>query len=120
MKFSELKGKTLTKIEVLDDERIVFTTDDGKAFASYHMQDCCESVGIHETRGNIDDVLGSPILEANEACDSEANKPGEYAESWTWTTQRLRTEKGELVFVWLGESNGYYGETPYFDFTHAQ
>ena len=117
MEFSELKGKTLKNVEVLDDERIVFTADDGSVYSSYHMQDCCESVGIHETVGELQSVIGSPILEADETCDSESNPP-ENADSFTWTTQRLVTANGELKFVWLGESNGYYGETPYFGLSH--
>jgi len=116
MDFSELTGKTLQNIEVLE-ERIVFTLNDGTSYASYHMQECCESVVISEVIGDPKTVLGSPIFEAEQLEDSESNPPV-YPDHWTWTKQRLRAATGEVAFIWLGESNGYYGETPYFGLTH--
>ena len=118
MEFSELTGKTLVKIETTDYERIIFVDDTDTAYASCHQQDCCESVSVQEVIGNLDDVLNSPILEASETFDT-TEKPPEHPDSWTRTYQRLRTAKGEVTFHWLGESNGYYSETPYFGFTHA-
>lgn len=117
MDFSALVGKTLAKIDVLDGERIIFTEDNGTVYASYHMQACCESVGIDRTEGVVENAIGSTIIEAEETQDSEIDPP-EYPDSWTWTRQRIRTAKGEVTFVWLGESKGYYGETPYFGLSH--
>lgn len=117
MSFEDLAGKVLTRIEEGND-RITFFVDDGTAYTGYHMPDCCESVTFQETRGDIDDSLGSPILEAEEIWDSKSNPP-EHPESFTWTFWRLRTAKGEVTFVWLGESNGYHGETPNFNRTHG-
>lgn len=116
MEFAELVGKTLTKIEVLD-ERIVLTGNDGNVYASYHMQDCCESVGIEAVIGEPDSVLNSPILEAVEE-SGQFGEPPQYPDSWTRTTQKIRTANGVVVFSWMGESNGWHGETPYFSLTH--
>jgi len=117
MEFSDMVGKTLESVEV-GDERIVFNFSDGTAAESYHSQDCCESVSIQSQDGDIKNIIGSPILIAHETCDSD--NPPESCDSFTWTHQTIRTEKGEVTFHWLGESNGYYGETPYFEITHGK
>lgn len=120
MNFSGMVGKVLKSVEQ-GDERIMFNFDDGTACTSYHSQDCCESVDVYDVVGDIANIIGSPILEAEEICEDDGEpKPREWAESWTWTRQRIRTERGEVTFVWLGESNGYYGETPYFQITHGE
>ncbi len=113
MSIEDLVGKTIDRVEVTS-ERLVFRCGpNGLEYSSYHMQDCCESVYISRIEGNLSNILDSPITEAEETYDSE-NDPPEHPDSWTWTRQRIKTKKGEVVFVWLGESNGYYGETPYF------
>jgi len=121
MNFSNMIGKTLESIEngTAGSERIVFNFTDGTACESYHSIDCCESVSVDRVDGDIANIIGQPIVEADENIDSE-NKPSEWCESWTWTRQRIRTASGEVTFVWLGESNGYYGETPYFQITHGK
>lgn len=118
MKFNSLKGKTLTAVERPYEDSVVFHSDNGFVYESAHYVDCCESVRVEKVIGDIENIIGSPILEAEETTDCEKDPP-EYAESWTRTFQRLKTEKGEVTFVWLGESNGYYGETPHFGLTHA-
>lgn len=123
MNLSYIVGKTIKSVENADSgsERVVFNFTDGTACESYHSPDCCESVELHEVYGNVSDIIGQPILEADSDQDNEGEpKPSEYADSWTWTRQRIRTAVGEVTFEWLGESNGYYGETPYFRITHGE
>lgn len=122
MEFNEMVGKTLESIEGGDigSERITFNFADGTAAASYHSQDCCESVKVTGVLGDIENIIGAPIIAASEVCESEGEPKPEYPDSWTWTRQRIQTEKGEALFTWLGESNGYYGETPYFQITHGR
>lgn len=122
MNFSYMIGKTLESIEGgSGDERITFYFTDGTACVSYHSQDCCESVSVDRIEGDTTNVIGSPIVEAEESHDSEPVPGVEYqSESHTWTRQRIRTAGGEVTFHWLGESNGYYGETPYFQITHGK
>lgn len=109
-----LKGLTLRAIEVLDDQ-LAFVTVDGRQFLMYHQQDCCESVSIEEIIGDLDDLIGTPILEAEEACSSNETPPGiegpEWSESYTWTFYKLGTIKGFVTLRWYGSSNGYYGES---------
>ena len=73
----------------------------------YHEQDCCESVGVEEIEGEINDIIGSPILVAEERTEDGYNIPeGEGDGMWTFYT--LRTVKASVTIRWYGESNGYY------------
>jgi hypothetical protein len=111
MEVSELLGKTLTKIEVNEDkDEILFHTSE-KVYKMYHRQDCCEGVGIEDIEGNLDDLIDSPILQADESTNSEDNKPNEWSDSWTWTFYKFATIKGYVTIRWLGESSGYYSES---------
>jgi hypothetical protein len=113
--FSDLLGKTLTKVEVRDDdERIDFYCSDGSEYQMFHMQDCCESVYIEDINGDFDDLIGEPILVAEEVTNEDRPpKSGEYYtdESYTWTFYRLATNKGYVNIRWYGASNGYYSES---------
>jgi hypothetical protein len=108
--FSALLGKVLAKIEGgVGDDDMVFETTEGARFALYHAQDCCESVSIAEIIGDLSDLVGEPLLEAEEVSSDDAPAP-EHSESYTWTFYKLGTRKGSVTLRWLGESNGCYSE----------
>jgi hypothetical protein len=104
-----LKGKTLSKVDG-DDYELVFETTDGERYRMYHEQDCCESVSIESIVGDLQDLVGSEILIAEEV-DGESPADFEAYESYTWTFYKFATRKGYVDIRWLGQSNGYYSES---------
>jgi len=113
---TELIGKTLINIDVdMEKDEIIFTCDNGDMYKMYHQQDCCESVVIDDINGDINDLIGSPILIAEELTFLDENpdnveKP-EYQDSFTCTFYKLATIKGFVDIRWYGDSNGYYSES---------
>lgn len=115
---SVLMGKTLKNIDKAHDE-IIFETVDGEKYAMFHKQDCCESVTIDDICGELEDLIGTPILQAEESSSRDetpegvpAKPKGEYDDdSVTWTFYRFATIKGSVVVRWYGTSNGYYSES---------
>ncbi|MPS73983.1 MAG: hypothetical protein E2590_12685 [Chryseobacterium sp.] len=114
-KIEDLKGKILTQI-INNGDELILQCIDGTAYKMYHQQDCCEYVRIEDINGDLDDLIGSPILIAEENCNSD-EIPDHPAsdESFQWTFYRLATKKGFVVIRWLGESNGYYSESVDFE-----
>ncbi len=111
--FSILKGLTITSIEDLeeDSELVVFKTSEGRRFEMYHSQDCCERVSIEDVCGDVNDLLNSPILLAEEETSDEdpIDVDKEYHDDlYCWTFYKLSTFKGDVTIRWYGESNGYY------------
>ena len=76
-----------------------------------HHQDCCEHVYIEDICGDLNDLVGSPLLEAEEVSDYDAGPLVEYEESHTWTFYKFATRKGFVTVRWYGSSNGYYSES---------
>ena len=107
----ELLGHTMKSV-VAGDDTMTFIRDDGKVFQFYHGQDCCESVRIEDLNGHLDDLVGHPLLVAEEVDNLEGFVDTEvHVESFTWTFYRFATQMGWVVVRWLGESNGYYSES---------
>jgi hypothetical protein len=118
IEFSELAGKTLTKIDGLEagSEDVTFECNDGSLYELSHVPDCCESVSVEDVAGDVSDLLNSRV-ELAEVITSNDNPPGvtkEYRDSFTWSFYKIRTNKGSVTIRWYGESNGYYGETASF------
>ncbi len=132
--FKTLEGKILKNIENKGDE-LIFTTTEGETYRQVYYDDCCASCSIEEIHGDLVDLIGSPILMAEEvsntAPDAELQAKrdkekadtlakGEYYsdyqyESETWTFYKAATIKGSVTIRWYGSSNGYYSESPTFE-----
>jgi len=112
--FESLLGKVLKEVDVVDNDMIKFVTVDGEVYNMYHSQDCCECVSIESVVGDVQDLIGVPLLVAEESSSGE-NPEGaevsEYQDSFTWTFYKLATIKGYVDIRWYGESNGYYSES---------
>jgi hypothetical protein len=114
--FAALLGVTLASIEGAEkgSERIAFTATDGRSWTQYHSQDCCEGVEVEDVTGDVGDLIGAPILLAEEAVSDQwpmdLPTPEYRDESYTWTFYKLGTIKGSVTIRWYGSSNGYYSE----------
>lgn len=104
-------GQTMLSVQgAAGDSVMVFTSAD-KVHEFYHEQDCCESVRIDDVCGDIQDLVGFPLLVAEEVSNKESTLKADDEESCTWTFYRFATKKGFVVVRWLGVSNGYYSES---------
>lgn len=109
----DLIGKTMTRVENVNNEELVFTTTEGRVYMLHHDQDCCETVTIESIVGDLSDLVGKPLLMAEEATSNthpDGYSPSKYEESFTWTFYKFATRKGYVDVRWFGESNGYYSE----------
>jgi len=116
MDVSILKGKILTSVVVAEDkESVRFFCNDGSSYIMHHHYSCCERVRIEDISGDIDDLVGSPIVFAEERTNRDNPPDVEYLESYTWTFYTFATMKGWVDIRWLGESNGNYSEAVDFE-----
>lgn len=109
----ELINKIIIRIGINETEdEIHFYTDDGKHYEMYHEQDCCECVYIDDIAGNIDDLLNSPIIMADESSsDTDGRNRDHYIQDFeSWTFYKFATVKGYVTIRWYGTSNGCYSE----------
>jgi hypothetical protein len=106
----DLIGKTMKTVTAAGDEMIFVTEQDDK-YKLCHIQNCCEDVQIYDVCGNLDDLMGSPLLMAEETVSNDPPPDGRGAESYTWTFYRFATVKGYVTVRWFGESNGCYSES---------
>lgn len=112
----DLINQTLISIErvgSVDDhsEQIVFTTDKGRIYKLCPNQDCCENFYIESIVGDLEDLIGTPIVKAEEVSSDDEPPMKGSEESYTWTFYKFATLKGYVDIRWYGSSNGYYSES---------
>lgn len=135
-----LVGQTLIDVRVSEhSDQILFFTNTGKLYRMHHQQSCCENVNIDDICGDLTDLIGVPILVAEEITNKDdiflgvhgntllkakflqgsklpIEDPERYRpDSETWTFYKFRTIKGSVDIRWYGTSNGYYSETVDFE-----
>ena len=109
--FETLRGLILTDVKT-DEDSVLFVADNGKKYELAHYQDCCESVYLDDISGELEDLIGSPIIVAEE-CSDDYQLPAKSrwdVDSYTWTFYRIATQKGWVVLRFYGTSNGCYSE----------
>lgn len=106
-------GQTFIRVKgAVGDHEMIFETTNGERFVFTHFQDCCESVDINDIVGDLQDLVGEPLLVAEEVQgEVPADFEDEYTESYTFTFYKFATRRGYVDVRWLGESNGYYSES---------
>jgi hypothetical protein len=111
VEIKDFVGKTFSSVLLgHDGKNILFIVDDKEIYRMFHQQDCCESVYIEDICGDLEDLVGTPILSASEDTNKDnSNKDNDYG-SHTWTFYNIRTIKGSVTLRWYGTSNGYYSE----------
>ena len=85
------------------NDALYFEQEDGVHFVLTHIQDCCEDVEIESIDGDLDDLIGAPLLMAEETVKVGGG-------SGTWTFYKFATVKGYVTIRFYGSSNGYYSE----------
>ena len=78
---NDMIGKTFSK--VTSDSDIVTFSNDEVRYTLYHNQDCCETVEVEDIIGDLEDLIGWPMLVSRE--DSNADGPELNKESYTCT-----------------------------------
>lgn len=104
------------------EEEISFEFDNGSKAVFYHGQDCCETVVVDDVNGDWDDLIGTPLLVADERVSEDFDgepKSGFRDDSETWTFYTFRSVRGSVDVRWHGTSNGYYSESVDFTFIDA-
>lgn len=103
-----LIGMIFKSVAVNDDGDLVFATE-AQQFRLTHHQYCCESVYIKDIVGDLQDLVGSPLLLSEKVSNKE--DPGRLPDSdeaYQWTFYKFATIKGYVDVSWYGSSNGYY------------
>jgi len=96
----------------VNSEEIIFQTVAGERWVFAHDQDCCETVTVNDITGDLTDLVGSPLLLAEEFSGSiPADHDDADYDSYTYTYYRFATQRGRVTVRWLGTSNGYYSES---------
>lgn len=105
-----LVGKVFTRVTGSVGSGEIVLENDKERYTFLHHQDCCESVEVNDIIGDLQDLVGMPILVAEEVVGGEVTG-FQGSESYTWTFYKFATFKGWVDIRWLGESNGYYSES---------
>lgn len=98
-------GKTPASIDCHDDVMYMKFTD-GTSCEWFHYQDCCETVYIDDVNGDWNDLIGNPLIIAEERNSDDAVSKGGGCEEWTFYT--FRGIGGSVDVKWYGDSNGCY------------
>ena len=114
----ELIGQVAKTVTNDHDLELIFELENGQTARFYHEQECCESVSIEEIHGDLNDLVGQKIVQAEFVYEDVANikhSKGSLYDSATWTFYKFATNKGSVTVRWYGTSNGFYSEAVDFE-----
>lgn len=108
----EIKGMKFKNVyldnskDIFDTDAIVFVKEDSELYVLSHEQDCCESVWVESIDGDLEDLIGSPLIMAEEVYEC-IDDDDEYLRQ-EFYFYKFATAKGYVTIRFNGESNGYY------------
>jgi len=119
--FNKILGKTIVKIHdgtIQGGSGMAFEFDDKSMFKMVHYQDCCEDVYIESIAGDLEWLIGKPLLVAEEI-DGEIPENHDEPDHGEieWTFYKFGTNNGMVTIRWYGTSNGYYCTRPYIEYS---
>lgn len=107
MNVSDIVGMTMRKVIKIDDA-ISFESIDGRKFFLSHIQKCCEIVTIEDIAGDLLDLVGTPILLAEEVSSEDIGAE-------TWTFYKFATMSGYVTIRFYGSSENYSTKVDFYE-----
>jgi hypothetical protein len=104
--FNVLQGEVLSAVDGLEKEstEVIFECVSGETYRLAHDRDCCETVDIEDVCGDVEDLVGNPLLLAEEVSNYDHPFPSR-VDVGEWTFYKLATCKGNVTIRWLGNSD---------------
>lgn len=118
----DLVGHVLSSASLNKERTEILFSSSHIIWRMHHRQCCCEDVYVEDICGDLDQLVGLPILSA-EMCSNSGERGDEYdltisnktedliereRECYTWTFYKIATVAGSVTIRWYGTSNGEY------------
>lgn len=105
VEWEELVGKTFKSIENKGDE-LLFEDTEGNCYRQIYYDDCCASCSVEEIHGDLEDLVGSPILFAEEVSNREPNAElvAERSAAYEKAKAEFKPRSPGDEFYWYGPS----------------
>jgi len=114
---NELIGQVAKSIRNNRDSQLIFEMADGKKYKFdgkesmfYQEQDVSESVSIEEIHGDLEDLVGQPLVQAEAEYVTEDATEEDDDGTATWTFFKFATNQDSVTVRWSGTCDGYYSE----------
>jgi hypothetical protein len=100
----------LRQLEYKNAEALIFETVESEYYVFVHLFECCEDVYIEDIQGDLEDLVGGPLLLAQEYTSETFQGPDSHDHKGfeVWTFYHFATHKGRVTVRWFGSSNGWY------------
>ena len=105
--YNDIIGLTMTSV-VSDGYEVNFQSSCGKKFWLGHSQDCCEIVNIEDICGDLEDLVGSPIIQAEEVSSNNTKFSNNNDDDLLWTFYKFATNKGSVTIRFVANLDTYY------------